>query len=110
MQIFYGTERKKGERRSWKVTFEMKHTRNISKLEFTLWTIIKLVLLSEKTSELAGILPSISSAREATWPVLSPSGDSGVALMEPDGPSSPRHTGQLGNENAVFLHSQKSDI
>ena len=107
MQIFYGTERKKGERRSWKVTFEMKHTRNISKLEFTLWTVIKLVLLSEKTSELAVILPSISYACRATWLILShPSGNSGVALIEPGAPSSHRHTGQPGNENAVFLHSQ----
>ena len=57
MQIFYGRKRKKGERRSWKVTFEMKHTRDVSKLELTLWIIIKLVLLSEKTSESAAIRP-----------------------------------------------------
>lgn len=82
----------------------MKHTRNISKLEFTLWTIIKLVLLSEKTSELAASLLSISSACEVTWLILSPSGDSGVAPVS-QAPSSHWHRA-AGNENAVFLHSQ----
>lgn len=36
MQIFYGMQREKKERKSWKVTFEKKHTRDVSKLEFTL--------------------------------------------------------------------------
>jgi hypothetical protein len=36
MQIFYGMKREKKERKSWKVTFEKKHSRDVSKLGFTL--------------------------------------------------------------------------
>lgn len=65
-KYFMAQRGKKRERRSRKVTFEMKHTRDVSKLEFTLWIIIKLVLLSEKSVELAMICPRGSCVCEAT--------------------------------------------
>lgn len=112
MQIFYGTKRKKGERRSWKVTFEMKHTRDVSKL----WIIIKLVLLSEKTSESAAIRPGgllcLRSHSVGPQPLqVGRHGTRGAGCTSFSAGPQPRWLkGQPASENTVFLHFQQCDI